>query len=141
MLIHMRPRLEDTHGSASHRRDVPVAGLPRDAIVGITCFPDPLPRRGKRRSRRTAAPGKAPVGVSQRRLEREAASLYSLNYPCRSERRIGPPIGFQGDARISSEPVPHRCYERGARSGGPPSQPASGVFALLDVLDGSPASF
>jgi len=35
---------------ASHRRDVPVAGLLRDSIVGITCFPDPLPR-GRKRTR------------------------------------------------------------------------------------------
>jgi len=31
---------------------VPVAGLLRDAIVGITCFPDPLPKGRKRSSRR-----------------------------------------------------------------------------------------
>ena len=43
---------EGKRESASHRRDVPVAGLLRDSIVGITCFPDPLPRGGKRRSRR-----------------------------------------------------------------------------------------
>jgi hypothetical protein len=43
-------QLEDKNRSASHQRDVPVAGLLRDSIVGITCFPDPLPRRGKRRS-------------------------------------------------------------------------------------------
>jgi hypothetical protein len=47
-----RPRRKDEHGSASRQRDVPVAGLLRDSIVGITCFPDPLPRSGKRRSRR-----------------------------------------------------------------------------------------
>jgi hypothetical protein len=46
------PRREDKRGSASHRRDVPVAGLLRDSIVGITCFPNPLPRGGKRSSRR-----------------------------------------------------------------------------------------
>jgi hypothetical protein len=46
------PRQDDTRGGASHQRDVPVAGLLRDSIVGITCFPDPLPRGGKRRSRR-----------------------------------------------------------------------------------------
>jgi hypothetical protein len=45
-------RREDKRGRASQRRDVPVAGLLRDSIVGITCFPDPLPRRAKRRSRR-----------------------------------------------------------------------------------------
>ena len=45
-------RREDKNPSAAHRRDVPVAGLLRDAIVGITCFPDPLPRSVKRRSRR-----------------------------------------------------------------------------------------
>jgi len=38
--------------SPSHRPDVSVAGLLRDSIVGITCFPDPLPRGRKRRSRR-----------------------------------------------------------------------------------------
>jgi len=31
---------------------VPVAAVLKDSIVGITCFPDPLPRRGKRGSRR-----------------------------------------------------------------------------------------
>jgi hypothetical protein len=31
---------------------MPVAGLLRDAIVGITCFPEPLPRGGKRKSQR-----------------------------------------------------------------------------------------
>jgi hypothetical protein len=31
-------------------REAPVAGVLRDAIAGITCFPDPLPR-GKRRPR------------------------------------------------------------------------------------------
>jgi hypothetical protein len=46
------PRREDKRGSASDRRDVPVAGLLRDSIVGITCFPDPLPRGGRRRWRR-----------------------------------------------------------------------------------------
>jgi hypothetical protein len=46
------PRREDKRGSASHRRDVPVVGLLRDSIVGITCFPDPLPRGSNRRSRR-----------------------------------------------------------------------------------------
>jgi hypothetical protein len=45
-------RGEDKRGSAPHRHDVPVVGLLRDSIVGITCFPDPLPRGGKRRSRR-----------------------------------------------------------------------------------------
>jgi hypothetical protein len=44
-------RRDDARWSASHRHDVAVAGLLRDAIVGITCFPDPLPR-GKRRPRR-----------------------------------------------------------------------------------------
>ena len=44
------PHREDRRGSVSHRRDVPVAGVLRDSIVGITCFPDPLPRGGKRRS-------------------------------------------------------------------------------------------
>lgn len=37
--------------STPNRSDVPVAGLLRDAIVGITCFPDPL-RDGQRKSRR-----------------------------------------------------------------------------------------
>jgi hypothetical protein len=46
------PRREGKRGSVSRRRDVPVAGLLRDSIVGITCFPDPLPRDGKRRPRR-----------------------------------------------------------------------------------------
>ena len=46
------PRREGKRRSASRRPDVPVAGLLRDSIVGITCFPDPLPRGGKRRSRR-----------------------------------------------------------------------------------------
>lgn len=55
------PRREDKRGSASDRRDVPVAGLLRDSIVGITCFPDPLPRGGKRRSRRRWRHAKAPV--------------------------------------------------------------------------------
>jgi hypothetical protein len=54
------PRREDRRGSASHGRDVPVAGLLRDAIVGITCFPDPLPRGGKRRSRRRWGHAKRP---------------------------------------------------------------------------------
>jgi hypothetical protein len=31
-------RREDKRGSVSHRHDVPVAGLPRDSIVGITGF-------------------------------------------------------------------------------------------------------
>jgi hypothetical protein len=44
------PRREDKRGSAARRHGVPVAGLLRDAIVGITCFPDPLPRGRKRRS-------------------------------------------------------------------------------------------
>ena len=43
---------ENKRGSASHRGDVPVAAVLKDSIVGITCFPDPLPRRGKRGSRR-----------------------------------------------------------------------------------------
>ena len=43
---------EGKRGNASHRRNVPVAALLRDCVVGITCFPDPLPRGGKRRSRR-----------------------------------------------------------------------------------------
>ena len=43
---------EDKRGSPSHRRDVHVAPLLRDSIVGITCFPNPMPRGGKRRSRR-----------------------------------------------------------------------------------------
>ena len=41
---------EDERRTAS-RREVPVTGLLRDCIVGITCFPEPLPRGGKRRSR------------------------------------------------------------------------------------------
>ncbi len=53
-------RLEDKRGGASHRRDVPVAGLLRDSIVGITCFPDPLPRGGKRRGRRLRRHAKRP---------------------------------------------------------------------------------
>jgi hypothetical protein len=54
------PPREDKRGSASYRRDVPVAGLLRDSIVGITCFPDPLPRGGKRRSRRRWRHAKRP---------------------------------------------------------------------------------
>jgi hypothetical protein len=54
------PRREDKRGSASHRRDVPVAGLLRDSIVGITCFPDPLPRGGTEVGA-MVAPRKAPV--------------------------------------------------------------------------------
>jgi hypothetical protein len=46
------PRPEDKRGSASHRSDVPVAALLRDCVVGITCFPDPLPKGSKRKSRR-----------------------------------------------------------------------------------------
>jgi len=46
------PHREDKRGSPSHRRDVPVDGLLRDCIVGITCFPEPLPRGSKRRRRR-----------------------------------------------------------------------------------------
>jgi hypothetical protein len=45
-------RREDKRGRASRRRDVPVAPLLRDSIVGITCFPEPVPRGGKRKSRR-----------------------------------------------------------------------------------------
>jgi hypothetical protein len=55
------PRREDRRESAPHGRDVPVAGLLRDSIVGITCFPDPLPRGRKRRSRRRWGHAKAPV--------------------------------------------------------------------------------
>jgi hypothetical protein len=44
-------RREDKRESAARRHDVPVAGLLRDSIVGITCFPDPLPRGGKRSRR------------------------------------------------------------------------------------------
>jgi hypothetical protein len=47
-------------GRASDRRDVPVAGLLRDSIVGITCFPDPLPRDGRRRVRRRWRRAKRP---------------------------------------------------------------------------------
>jgi len=47
------PRRQDNGGSPSHRRDVSVAGLLRHPIVVITCFPDPLPRGRKRRSRRS----------------------------------------------------------------------------------------
>jgi hypothetical protein len=54
-------RQEDTSGSASRRGEVPVAGLLRDSIVGITCFPDPLPRRGKRGLRRRWRRVKRPV--------------------------------------------------------------------------------
>jgi hypothetical protein len=43
---------QNTPGSISRPGDVPVAALLKDSIVGITCFPDPLPRRGKRGSRR-----------------------------------------------------------------------------------------
>jgi hypothetical protein len=46
--------------SAGNRRDVPVAGLLRDSIVGITCFPEPLPRSRKRRSRRRWRHAKRP---------------------------------------------------------------------------------
>jgi hypothetical protein len=46
------PCPENTRGSASRRDEVPVAGLLRDSIAGITCFPDPLPRGRKRGSRR-----------------------------------------------------------------------------------------
>jgi hypothetical protein len=45
------PRREDKRAGAYHQRDAPVDGLLRDAIVGITCFPDPLPRGGKRKLR------------------------------------------------------------------------------------------
>jgi hypothetical protein len=54
-------RKEDKRGSAVRRRDVAVAGLLRDSIVGITCFPDPLPRRGKRGLRRRWRRVKRPV--------------------------------------------------------------------------------
>jgi hypothetical protein len=54
------PLREDRSGSASLRRDVPVAGLLRDSIVGITCFPDPLPRRRKQGSRRWGRRTKRP---------------------------------------------------------------------------------
>jgi hypothetical protein len=37
-----------------------VSGLLRDCIVGITCFPDPLPRGGKRKLRWRWRHGKAP---------------------------------------------------------------------------------
>jgi hypothetical protein len=53
-------RREDKRGRASQRRDVPVAGLLRDSIIGITCFPDPLPRRSKRRSWRRWRHAKRP---------------------------------------------------------------------------------
>jgi hypothetical protein len=53
-------RRKDPRGSASRRHDVPVAGLLRDAIVGITCFPDPLPRGGRRRSLRRWRQAKRP---------------------------------------------------------------------------------
>jgi hypothetical protein len=42
----------NTRGRSAHGRDVPIAGLLRDSIVGITCFPDPLPRCAGRGSRR-----------------------------------------------------------------------------------------
>jgi hypothetical protein len=45
-------RPENTRRSASHWDEVSVAGLLRDCIVGITCFPDPLPRGRQRRSPR-----------------------------------------------------------------------------------------
>ena len=54
------PRREGKRGSVSDRRDVPVAGLLRDSIVGITCFPDPLPRDSKRRRRRWRRHAKRP---------------------------------------------------------------------------------
>jgi hypothetical protein len=53
-------RREDKRGSVSHRHDVPVAGLLRDSIVGITCFPDPLPRGARRRLRRWWRQAKRP---------------------------------------------------------------------------------
>jgi hypothetical protein len=46
------PHGEHKHARAPHRRDALVGGLLRDAIVGITCFPDPLPRGRKRKARR-----------------------------------------------------------------------------------------
>ena len=54
------PRRDDEPGSVPYRRDVPVAGLLRDSIVGITCFPDPLPRGAKRRTRRWWRQAKRP---------------------------------------------------------------------------------
>jgi hypothetical protein len=44
-------RRKDKRGRASQGPEVPVAGLLRDCIVGITCFPDPLPRSAKRKWR------------------------------------------------------------------------------------------
>jgi hypothetical protein len=46
------PRPGNTPGSAPRPHEVPIAGLLRDSIVGITCFPDPLPRRARRGPRR-----------------------------------------------------------------------------------------
>ena len=55
------PRREAGRASTSQPRDEPVAGVLRDSIVGITCFPDPRPRSRKSRSRRWWRPRKAPV--------------------------------------------------------------------------------
>ena len=54
------PARECKRPNVPTRPDVPVAGLLRDAIVGITCFPDPLPKRRKRRSRRWWLHAKGP---------------------------------------------------------------------------------
>ena len=60
VVARVSPPREDRRRSASHRSDVPVAGLLRDCIVGITCFPDPVPRSGKARSRRRWGRAKRP---------------------------------------------------------------------------------
>jgi len=52
-------RRKDRRRGASHPAEMPVSGLLRDCIVGITCFPDPLPRRGKRKLRWRWRNGKA----------------------------------------------------------------------------------
>jgi hypothetical protein len=53
------PRWKDRRTSTQYPRDVPVAGLLRDSIVGITCFPDPLPRRSRKpKSRQWSRPAK-----------------------------------------------------------------------------------
>jgi hypothetical protein len=53
-------RREDKPRGVSHLAEKPVSGLLRDCIVGITCFPDPLPRGGKRKLRWRWRHGKAP---------------------------------------------------------------------------------
>ena len=58
-LIRHTPRRKES-ASVPHRRDAPVAGLLRDSIVGITCFPEPLPRGGKRGAGRSWRRAKRP---------------------------------------------------------------------------------